>query len=65
MRGSIPAGDPAEARRKRKRADGNCRATGKLSYRTRKKAIKAPRPDGQRQEPYVCRACGEWHLYTP
>lgn len=59
-------GQPAiDARRERQhRADGYCNQAGKLKYRTRKKALKAPSPDGVRSEAYECRFCGLWHNAT-
>jgi hypothetical protein len=48
--------------RKRKRANGTCGTTGKLRYRTRTKAVKAPHGNGGPHRVYKCPFCKDWHV---
>jgi hypothetical protein len=58
MRGLPPIGDRSKG------ANGNCSANGKLCYRTRKKALKAPHGLNQPHAVYRCMFCDQWHMTT-
>lgn len=61
MKGAAPT---ERGKRKRVKHKGVCAASGKRIYRTRKKALKAPTPIGQRWCAYRCSYCGFWHGST-